>query len=63
MYACWPERKISQTVSDIFSSLGLLVDGQVNMAKGMVTHFVFEIKHYNKVGIMVCRFIEHPHRV
>ena len=32
-----------------FISLGLLVDGQVNMAKGMVDHFIFEIKHYNKV--------------
>ena len=33
-----------------FISLGLLVDGQVQMAKGMVDHFVFEIKHYNKVS-------------
>ncbi|KAK7032308.1 alpha,alpha-trehalase nth1 [Paramarasmius palmivorus] len=32
-----------------FISLGLLVDGQVNMAKGMVDHFIFEIKHYNKI--------------
>jgi len=29
--------------------LGLLVDGQVNLAKGMVDHFIFEIKHYNKI--------------
>lgn len=34
-----------------FISLGLLVDGQVSMAKGMVDHFIFEIKHYNKVRI------------
>ncbi|EJD48867.1 alpha,alpha-trehalase-neutral trehalase [Auricularia subglabra TFB-10046 SS5] len=32
-----------------FMALGLLVDGQVNLAKGMVDHFVFEIKHYNKI--------------
>lgn len=29
-----------------FISLGLLVDGKVDMAKGMVEHFIFEIKHY-----------------
>ncbi|THH03615.1 hypothetical protein EW145_g6142 [Phellinidium pouzarii] len=28
---------------------GLLVDGQVAMAKGMVDHFIFEIRHYNKI--------------
>ncbi|KAF9243378.1 alpha,alpha-trehalase-neutral trehalase [Melanogaster broomeanus] len=27
----------------------LLVDGQVTMAKGMVEHFIFEIKHYGKI--------------
>ncbi|THH15567.1 hypothetical protein EW146_g4940 [Bondarzewia mesenterica] len=32
-----------------FISLGLLVDGQVAMAKGLVEHFIFEIKHYNKI--------------
>ncbi|KXN91644.1 Neutral trehalase [Leucoagaricus sp. SymC.cos] len=32
-----------------FIALGLLVDGQVNMAKGMVDHFIFEIKHYGKI--------------
>jgi alpha,alpha-trehalase len=32
-----------------FISLGLLVDGQVNMAKGMVDHFIFEIRHYGKI--------------
>ncbi|KAG8716154.1 alpha,alpha-trehalase nth1 [Ceratobasidium sp. 394] len=32
-----------------FISLGLLVDGQVEMAQGMVEHFIFEIKHYNKI--------------
>ncbi|KAI0342674.1 trehalase-domain-containing protein [Trametopsis cervina] len=32
-----------------FISLGLLIDGQVNMAKGMVDHFIFEIKHYGKI--------------
>ncbi|KAF9514597.1 glycoside hydrolase family 37 protein [Hydnum rufescens UP504] len=32
-----------------FISLGLLVDGQVDMAQGMVDHFVFEIKHYGKI--------------
>ncbi|EGN98809.1 glycoside hydrolase family 37 protein [Serpula lacrymans var. lacrymans S7.3] len=32
-----------------FISLGLLVDGQVAMAKGMVEHFIFEIKHYGKI--------------
>ncbi|KAI9066292.1 glycoside hydrolase family 37 protein [Trametes sanguinea] len=32
-----------------FISLGLLVDGYVNLAKGMVDHFIFEIKHYGKI--------------
>ncbi|TRM64493.1 glycoside hydrolase family 37 protein [Schizophyllum amplum] len=32
-----------------FISLGLLVDGHVQMAKNMVDHFIFEIKHYNKI--------------
>ncbi|KAI9574041.1 glycoside hydrolase [Boletus coccyginus] len=32
-----------------FITLGLLVDGQVTMAKGMVDHFIFEIKHYGKI--------------
>ncbi|KAG8995873.1 alpha,alpha-trehalase nth1 [Tulasnella sp. JGI-2019a] len=32
-----------------FISLGLLVDGHVEMAKGMVDHFIFEIKHYGKI--------------
>lgn len=32
-----------------FITLGLLVDGQVAMAKGMVEHFIFEIKHYGKI--------------
>ncbi|KAJ3514555.1 hypothetical protein NMY22_g14692 [Coprinellus aureogranulatus] len=32
-----------------FISLGLLVDGKVDMAKGMVDHFIFEITHYNKI--------------
>ncbi|KAI6042903.1 glycoside hydrolase family 37 protein [Pisolithus marmoratus] len=32
-----------------FISLGLLVDGQVQMAKNMVEHFIFEIKHYGKI--------------
>lgn len=32
-----------------FIALGLLVDGQVAMAKGMVDHFIFEIKHYGKI--------------
>ena len=32
-----------------FISLGLLQDGHIELAKGMVDHFVFEIKHYNKV--------------
>lgn len=33
-----------------FISLGLLVDGHLDMAKGMVEHFVFQIKHYKKVS-------------
>jgi alpha,alpha-trehalase len=32
-----------------FISLGLLVSGQVNIAKGMVDHSIFEIKHYGKI--------------
>ena len=35
-----------------FISLGLLVDGQIDMAQGMVDHFVFEIKHYGKVRLI-----------
>lgn len=30
-------------------SLGLLLDGRVDLAKGMVEHFIFEIKHYGKI--------------
>ncbi|KAF8126946.1 alpha,alpha-trehalase-neutral trehalase [Boletus edulis] len=32
-----------------FISLGLLVDGHVTLAQGMVDHFIFEIKHYGKI--------------
>lgn len=32
-----------------FCGLGLLVDGKTEMAKNHVEHFIFEIKHYNKV--------------
>lgn len=32
-----------------FISLGLLVDGRVDMAKGIVDHFIFQIKHYGKI--------------
>ncbi|GBE87888.1 trehalase-domain-containing protein [Sparassis latifolia] len=32
-----------------FISLGLLVDGYTKMAKGMVDHFIFEIRHYGKI--------------
>lgn len=32
-----------------FISLGLVVDGYVDMAKGIVEHFIFNIKHYHKV--------------
>lgn len=32
-----------------FSGLGLLVDGKREMAMNHVEHFIFEIKHYNKV--------------
>ena len=32
-----------------FISLGLLTDGRVDMAKGIVDHFVFEIRHYGKI--------------
>ncbi|BFZ57491.1 alpha,alpha-trehalase nth1 [Savitreella phatthalungensis] len=32
-----------------FESLGLIVDGRVDLAKGMVTNFIFEIKHYGKI--------------
>lgn len=40
-----------------FISLGLLVDGQVDMAQGMVEHFVFEIKHYGKVRYEFSRLV------
>ena len=30
-------------------SLGLIVDGKVDLAKGMVENFCFEIKHYGKI--------------
>ncbi|ORY88799.1 glycoside hydrolase family 37 protein [Leucosporidium creatinivorum] len=32
-----------------FISLGLLADGNVDLAKGIVEHFLFEIKHYGKI--------------
>jgi alpha,alpha-trehalase len=32
-----------------FISLGLLADGHVELAKGIVEHFLFEIKHYRKI--------------
>lgn len=32
-----------------FISLGLVVDDMVDMAKGIVEHFIFNIKHYHKV--------------
>ncbi|GAA5828689.1 hypothetical protein JCM3766R1_003790 [Sporobolomyces carnicolor] len=32
-----------------FISLGLLADGYVDLAKGIVEHFLFEIKHYKKI--------------
>ncbi|CEQ41828.1 SPOSA6832_03585, partial [Sporobolomyces salmonicolor] len=32
-----------------FISLGLLADGYVELAKGIVEHFLFEIKHYKKI--------------
>ncbi|KAL7424074.1 alpha,alpha-trehalase nth1 [Cryptotrichosporon argae] len=32
-----------------FMALGLLVDGHIDLAKDIVEHCIFEIKHYNKV--------------
>lgn len=32
-----------------FISLGLLADGMVDLAQGIVLHFLFEIKHYGKI--------------
>ncbi|KAF7311296.1 Trehalase [Mycena kentingensis (nom. inval.)] len=32
-----------------FITLGLLVDGQVSMAQGIIEHFIFEIKHYGMI--------------
>ncbi|TYJ57211.1 hypothetical protein B9479_002126 [Cryptococcus floricola] len=32
-----------------FMALGLLVDGRLDLAKGIVEHCIFEIKYYNKV--------------
>ncbi|ORY27167.1 putative Alpha,alpha-trehalase [Naematelia encephala] len=32
-----------------FMALGLLVDGKIDLAMGIVEHCIFEIKHYNKV--------------
>ncbi|EPX75077.1 alpha,alpha-trehalase Ntp1 [Schizosaccharomyces octosporus yFS286] len=32
-----------------FEALGLLVDGRVDLAKGMVENFIFEIKYYGKI--------------
>nr|XP_031862766.1 uncharacterized protein CI109_001778 [Kwoniella shandongensis]KAA5529838.1 hypothetical protein CI109_001778 [Kwoniella shandongensis] len=32
-----------------FMALGLLVDGKIDLAKGIVEHCIFEITHYNKV--------------
>lgn len=30
-------------------ALGLLIDGRKDLAKSIVEHCIFEIKHYNKV--------------
>lgn len=32
-----------------FESLGLIIDGRVDLAKGMVQNFIFEIEHYGKI--------------
>lgn len=32
-----------------FIALGLLIDGRVDLAKGMVDNFVYEIRHYGKI--------------
>lgn len=32
-----------------FESLGLIVDGRIDLARGMVENFIFEIKHYGKI--------------
>lgn len=32
-----------------FESLGLLIDGRTELARGMVENFIFEIKHYGKI--------------
>lgn len=32
-----------------FISLGLVVDNMIDLAKGTVDHFIFEIKHYGKI--------------
>ncbi|KAF9540400.1 alpha,alpha-trehalase nth1 [Mortierella hygrophila] len=32
-----------------FESLGLLIDGRLELAKGMVDNFVYEIRHYGKI--------------
>ena len=32
-----------------FISLGLVVDGWVDMTQGIVEHFIFNIKHYGKI--------------
>ena len=32
-----------------FESLGLIIDGRVDLARGMVENFIFEIKHYGKI--------------
>ncbi|CAG8562208.1 11517_t:CDS:2 [Ambispora gerdemannii] len=32
-----------------FETLGLALDGRIEMAKGMVENFVYEIKHYGKI--------------
>lgn len=32
-----------------FESVGLIIDGRVDLARGMVENFIFEIKHYGKI--------------
>lgn len=32
-----------------FEALGLLEDGRVDLARGMVEHFIYEIRHYGKI--------------
>jgi alpha,alpha-trehalase len=44
-----PLTSIDLRFSSYFISIGLLIDDYLDLAQGIVEHFVFEINHYGKI--------------